>query len=91
MYLASAAQREGEGALDLDDRVEVTWRAPGGALATASHAVSKAALELLAQRWPLGWPLEELLAESCRIANRPDGGLVQIVELPEAADEKSAG
>jgi methyltransferase-like protein/SAM-dependent methyltransferase len=71
MYVASAARREGEGAFDLDERVEVTWRAPGEALATASHAVSKAALELLAQRWPLGWPLEDLLAEACRIANRP--------------------
>jgi SAM-dependent methyltransferase len=81
MYLASAARREGEGALDLDDRVEVTWRAPGGALATASHAVSKAALELLAQRWPLGWPLEELLAEACRVAGRPDDVALPMQDL----------
>lgn len=81
MYLASAARREGEGALELDDRVEVTWRAPGGALATASHAASKAALELLAQRWPLGWPLEELLAEACRIANRPDDVVLPVQDL----------
>jgi 2-polyprenyl-3-methyl-5-hydroxy-6-metoxy-1,4-benzoquinol methylase len=81
MYVASAAGREGEGALDLDDRVEVTWRAPGGALATASHGVSKAALELLAQRWPLGWPLEELLGEACRIANRPDDVALPMQDL----------
>ena len=85
MYVASAARREGkgsgDGALDLDDRVEVTWRAPGGALATASHAVSKAALELLAQRWPLGWPLEELLAEAGRIANRPDDVALPMQDL----------
>lgn len=81
MYVASAARREGEGALDLDDRVEVTWRAPGGALATASHGVSKAALELLAQRWPLGWPLDELLAEAGRIANRPDDVALPIQDL----------
>jgi SAM-dependent methyltransferase len=81
MHLASAARRESEGALDLDDRVEVTWRAPGGALATASHAVSKAALELLAQRWPLGWSLEDLLAEACRIANRPDDVALPMQDL----------
>jgi 2-polyprenyl-3-methyl-5-hydroxy-6-metoxy-1,4-benzoquinol methylase len=81
MYVASAARREGEGALELDDRVEVTWRAPGGALATASHGVSKAALELLAQRWPLGWPLEEVLAEACRIANRPDDVALPMQDL----------
>jgi methyltransferase-like protein len=81
LYVASAARREGEGALELDERVEVTWRAPGGALATASHAVSKAALELLAQRWPLGWPLEELLTEACRIANRPDDVALPMQDL----------
>jgi len=81
MYVASAARREGEGALDLDPRVEVTWRAAGGALATASHAVSKAALALLAQRWPLGWPLEELLAEACRMANRPDDVALPMQDL----------
>jgi SAM-dependent methyltransferase len=81
LHLASAARREGEGALELGDGVEVTWRAPGGALATASHAVSKAALELLAQRWPLGWPLEELLAEACRVANRPDDVALPMQDL----------
>jgi SAM-dependent methyltransferase len=81
LYVASAARREGEGALDLDDRVEVTWRAPGGALATASHGVSKAALELLAQRWPLGWPLEELLVEACRIGNPPDDVALPMQDL----------
>jgi SAM-dependent methyltransferase len=80
-YVASAARREGEGALELDERVEVTWRAPGGALATAVHPVSKAALELLAQRWPLGWVLEELLAEACRIANRPDDVALPMQDL----------
>ena len=81
MYLASPARREGEGALDLDPRVEVAWRAPGGALASASHAVSKVALELLAQRWPQGWPLEELLAEAGRIANRPDDVALPMQDL----------
>jgi SAM-dependent methyltransferase len=81
MYVASAARREGEGALDLDDRVEVTWRAPGGALATSTHPVSKAALELLAHRWPLGWPLEALLAEACGIANRPDDVALPMQDL----------
>lgn len=70
LLLATAARREGEGALDLDPGVQVTWRASGGALATASHPVSKAALALLAQRWPLGWPLEDLLAEAGRLAGR---------------------
>jgi SAM-dependent methyltransferase len=78
LYLASSARREGArdgdsaDALNLDPRVELTWRAPGGARATASNAVTKVALELLAQRWPLGWPLDDLLAEAGRIAGRPD-------------------
>lgn len=79
LHLASPARREGggqdsgpgAGPLDLDERVEVTWRAPGGALATATHPVSKAALELLSQRWPRGWLLEDLVAEATALAGRP--------------------
>lgn len=71
LYVASSARRDDAGPLDLTDNVDVTWRGPQGSLATASHCVSKAALELLSQRWPLGWRLDELLAQAGAMTNRP--------------------
>jgi len=54
-------------------------RLPNGAIVTPSSAITKAALQLLAEQWPLAIPFEQLLADSrARLENNADA-------VPDAA------
>jgi methyltransferase-like protein len=49
----------------------VTFRAPHGATLTTGNAITKAALQLLRERWPLGYAFAELVAAArIRVAER---------------------
>lgn len=81
MFVACSARRDGDGELDLSDGIEATYRLSGTAMASTAHPVTKAALELLTRRWPLGWPLEDLLVEAGRMARRTGAIALPIQDL----------
>ena len=60
-YLATLAQPV-EAPVAPDQGVAATFRAPHGATLTTRSSVTKAAMLLLAERWPLGLPFAELAA-----------------------------
>jgi methyltransferase-like protein/2-polyprenyl-3-methyl-5-hydroxy-6-metoxy-1,4-benzoquinol methylase len=60
-HLASLAQPV-NGLVALAQDVNATFRAPQGATLTTGSAVTKAAMLLLAERWPLAFPFAELAA-----------------------------
>lgn len=60
LYLASAAQAEPAGAVDLRPGVAANFHIKGGTQGATDDPLTKAALNLVAQRWPLGWKIDEL-------------------------------
>lgn len=60
LYVVSPAQPV-SAQPSLAERVAESFRSPNGATVATSNAVTKAALLLLAQRWPLGLAFEELV------------------------------
>ncbi|MDD5034995.1 MAG: class I SAM-dependent methyltransferase [Methylococcaceae bacterium] len=66
LYIASGAQAEP--AIDLRPGVAVNFRIKGGAQGATDNPLTKAALGLLAQRWPLGWAVDELFDAACEQA-----------------------
>jgi methyltransferase-like protein/2-polyprenyl-3-methyl-5-hydroxy-6-metoxy-1,4-benzoquinol methylase len=68
LHVASAARpdapHDGPGGPDLRPGVPATFRVTGRAQAATAHPLSKAAFGLLAQHWPLGLPLHDLLAQA---------------------------
>jgi methyltransferase-like protein/cyclopropane fatty-acyl-phospholipid synthase-like methyltransferase len=63
LYVASPAQAT-RARPSLTPGTKETFRAPNGATLATSDPVTKAALLLLAERWPLGLPFEQLAVES---------------------------
>ncbi len=60
-YLATLAQPANDAPVTLAQGAPVTFRAPHGATLTSGSSVTKAAMLLLAERWPLGYPFAELV------------------------------
>lgn len=81
LFLACPARRDEPGPLDLRAGVPVTFRKSGGALASTDHPVSKAALELLSEVWPLGLEPHALLARACGRLDAPDDGRLAMQDL----------
>ena len=67
---AASAARPDPAPADLADGIPVTFRAPDGAAARIDDSAAKAALELLAGRWPASVALEALLRDARRRAGR---------------------
>lgn len=64
MFVASSVLPEGGGDVNLQPGVSASFRTPAGMQVSSTDAVTKAALALLGQAWPLGLPLQELLAQA---------------------------
>ena len=67
---AASAARPDPAPADLTDGIPATFRAPDGAAARIDDSAAKAALELLAGRWPASVELEALLRDARRRAGR---------------------
>ena len=67
---AASAARPDPAPADLTDGIPVAFRAPDGAAAHIDDSAAKAALELLAGRWPASVGLEALLRDARRRAGR---------------------
>ena len=67
---AASAARPEPAPADLTDGLPATFRAPDGAAACIDDSAAKAALELLAGRWPASVELEALLRDARRRAGR---------------------
>ena len=67
---AASVARPDPAPADLTDGIPVAFRAPDGAAARIDDSAAKAALELLAGRWPASVELEALLRDARRRAGR---------------------
>jgi methyltransferase-like protein len=72
LYVASPAQAT-SARPSLTPGTKETFRAPNGAAIATSDAMTKAALLLLAERWPLGLPFEQLAVESVAMLRARSG------------------
>ena len=70
---AASAARPEPAPADLTDGIPATFRAPDGAAARIDDSAAKAALELLAGRWPASAEVEALLRDARRRAGRTGG------------------
>lgn len=60
LYAACGARPEGGGGIDPRPGVTVTFRGPDGTQGGTSNPLTKSALALLGERWPLGWRMDAL-------------------------------
>ena len=67
---AASAARPDPAPADLTDGIPVAFRAPDGAAAHIDDSAAKAALDLLAGRWPASVEIEALLRDARRRAGR---------------------
>ena len=67
---AASPARPAEAPADLTDGIVTTFRAPDGASVRLDDSAAKAALEILAERWPASVGIEPLLGDARKRAGR---------------------